>query len=375
MKTRNFLLSLLCIASLVFMSVACNGLDLDKDTNDTEVDDGPDGGNEEGEEGEEGDDIVPSLKAIFDAMPAGIYTCPNDDATGVIAKGTDGSGFEIADINDYFTYYPTPAKPKSALPGTIKAFDADKTAYSIVYSQAMLHEDYSATWKGVDWSDEMIYKLEARFNSRDEMFHNIGTLTVIAIAQKSGKMTKIDDAGDFTETYLKLADKYQTFSNKVSPDKMMPQTTVYSPSGWIHDLYPEEMETNNFVIPFTGSGKYVYFKVFRWMPTGPTIPPPYSCFVDFVDSVEVLIHDVSEEDARAYFKVLKEKAHATNVYHDSETNENGILSIVYDADGELDPEEIGHTVIYPSYTATYSKSAEGSTLTLKFVSDNSMTAV
>ena len=55
------------------MSVACNGLDLDKDTNDTEVDDGPDGGNEEGEEGEEGDDIVPSLKAIFDAMPAGIY--------------------------------------------------------------------------------------------------------------------------------------------------------------------------------------------------------------------------------------------------------------------------------------------------------------
>ena len=374
MKIKHYLMALMCLTGMSLVTAACG--DDDPIDNPMEDPDTPDDSTvdpkDDPTDDPSGGELAPYLK-IFNEMKPGIYTCMDGDQQGVFAKGTDGSGFYISDITDYNTFYPSMHITENALPNNFNGFDGDRTSYSFVYSQPMLHEGYTCEWAGLTWSDEMIYKLEAVYPSRSEMM-NQGEWLPIVIGYMSGTATKIDDAGDFQTTYMKLANRYQRFSHKIGPDKMMPQTTVLKPSGWLYDLYPNEMNTKKHIIPYTGGGDYMWMKVNRWMPTGPNVPQWYPCYVDFVEYVEAQLENVSEADARAYIQKVKDEAPVNNIVKDDKfdtANEDGTpYSIIhFEMNGERDEGELGHNYFYPGYEVIYMKEEGKSLLTIKFTTN------
>ena len=367
-------MALMCMAGLAIMTTACQE---DNPSEDPEENGGENtgensGGNSGNGQQDELTDYVAICLDIFNNIKPGIYTCMDGSTTGVVAKGTDGSGFLISDINDYTTYYPTIRITSNALPNGFSAFDGDRTAYTFVYSQPLLHEGCTATWQDLLWNEEMIYKLVDVYPNRNAMFNATGTMLSIAIM--SSTLTKIDDAGNFQETYMKLADRYQKFSHKIGPDKMMPQTTIHKPNGWCYDLYPDEMNTKKHVIPYTGKGDYDWMIVNRWMPTGTGTGNPYPCYVDFVEYIEVYLSNVTEEDARAYIKKVKDEGLIIHVAHDVEFTEPGedwdTFVIWFESDGEDTEEgELGHTYFWPGYEVVFTRNELGTSLTIKFTTN------
>ena len=380
MKIKHFLMMLLCTAGVTFMTASCEDLfPLDNEEDNTEENNGGDeGDNGNNQSGNEEEDKLLSLsKQMFDAIPAGIYTIQYDgeDQIGVIAKGTDGSGFGISDVNDYFCYYPTMHITENALPAHFHGFDADRTAYSFVYGQPMAHENHVAQWQGITWNSEMIYKLVDEYPTRDDMISKSGEMLAIGLAYKDANPKKIEDAGNFQETYLKLANRYQKFSHKVGPDKMMPQMTVWNPKQWRSDLYPDEMNQKKHIIPYTGGGSFEWMTVNRWMPTGSSLPRlNYPCYVDFVEYIEACYFNVSEADARAYIKKVKEEAPVKNIRHDDDTtgpdeNGNTIIMIHFQSDGSPETGDLGYTYCFPGYEVIYFKDSSMSSLTIKFTTN------
>ena len=376
MRIKHYLMGLACVASMVLLTTSCE--DLLSLVNPDEDDDTVENEDPQGEE--EGPDkpssYVLECLEIFNEMQPGIYTFRDGEYTAMVAKGTDGSAFHIPDVNDYFCYYPTQAIKENALPNGFTAFDSDRTHYKFVYGQPSLHKDCFASWQGVDWNSEMIYKLVDEYPTRNAMFagEGGGELVVIALAVGSNPQ-KIDDAGDFQETYMKLANRYQKFGNKIGPDKMMPQTTAWNPKGWRSDLYPDEMNINKHVIPYTGKGTYSWMTVNRWMPTGSSTRPPYPCYVDYVEYIEVYLENVPEEDARAYIELVKKEGLITNVVHNEdytdEVDGKVFQNIWFEANGkDLAEGELGHTYFYPGYEINYIHSGDDfKTLLIKFTTN------
>lgn len=368
-------MALMCMVGLAIMTTACQE---DNPNEDLEENGGENtgensGGNSGNGQQDELTDYVAICLDIFNNIKPGIYTCMDGSTTGVVAKGTDGSGFLISDINDYTTYYPTIRITSNALPNGFSAFDGDRTAYTFVYSQPLLHEGSTATWQGLIWNEEMIYKLVDVYPNRNAMFNATGTMLSIAIM--SSTLTKIDDAGNFQETYMKLADRYQKFSHKIGPDKMMPQMTVWNPKQWRSDLYPDEMNQKKHVIPYTGGGSFEWMTVNRWMPTGPSLPLlNYPCYVDYVEYIEACYFNVSEADARAYVKKVKEEAPVKNIRHDDDTtgpdeNGNTIIMFHFQSDGSPETGDLGYTYCFPGYEVIYFNEAGQSSLTIKFTTN------
>ena len=377
MRFKRFLMAVVCVASLTVFVTGCEDLLSLIDNGEGEEEQ-----TEEQPQGVEEDDefkpteYVKQLLVKFNDMTPGIFTYRDGEYTVLIAKGTDGSAFFIPDVTDYFCYYPTTAIKENALPSGFEAFDGDRTHYSFVYGQPMLHNDTYAEWQGLDWTNEMIYKLVDEYPSRDALFaaKGAGTLVVVAGVNAS-ELNKIDDAGNFQETYMKIANRYQTFSHKIGPDKMMPQTTVWKPKGWCFDLYPDEMNTKKHVIQYTGRGDYYYMTVNRWMPTGPNTGVPYPCYVNFVEYIEVYLQNVPEEDARAYIEKVKAEGLITRTQHEEEFTEDvdgkTYQNIWYQADGEnLGEAELGHTYFYPGYEVIYMRNGEDfKSLIIKFTTN------
>ena len=378
MRFKRFLMAVVCVASLAVFVTGCEDLLSLIDNGEGEDEEYVD---QEGEyptdkPSDDPNDLISVLWKKFEEFKTGIYTYQDNGHTVVVAKGTDNSAFVITDATDYFCYYPTQAIRTNALPSGFSGFDADRTHYKFVYGQPMLHADTYAVWQGVEWTNEMIYKLVDQYPNRRAMFEGegAGTLAVVT-THPSSDFTKIDDAGTFEETYIKIINRYQAFSNKVGVDKLMPQTTVWWPKSWCTDLYPDEMNAKKHVIPYTGKGDIYWMKVNRWMPTGSSVPNPYPCYVDYVEYIEVYYENVSEEDARAYIAKLKKEGLITRIHHDEdfsdEVDGKAYQNIWFEADGQdLGAEELGHTYFYPGYEVSYIHSGEEfRTLLIKFTTN------
>lgn len=374
MKIKHFLMALTSVACLTVFSACEDLLSLvDNGEEGEEQTEDPQGG-EEGED--QPSDYIKQCIEKFNDMAPGIFTYRDEDHTALVAKGTDGSAFFIPDVNDYMCFYPTQSIKENPFPNAFEAIDSDKTHYKFVYGQPMHHANNHCQWQGEEWDGEMIYKLEDRYPSRTAMFADKGGATVMLVATAPEDKKKIDDAGNFMETYRKIAGRYQTFSHMIGPDKMMPQTTVWRPGQWLKDLYPDEMNTKKHVIPYTGKGDYYWFTVNRWMPTGPYVSDPYpSCFVDFVEYIEVYIENVSEADAKAYIEKVKSEGLITNIVHDeafTETVDGKVYSnIWFEGNGQnIGEGELGHTYFYPGYEVVYMQNGEDfKTLTIKFTTN------
>ena len=174
------------------------------------------------------------------------------------------------------------------------------------------------------------------------------------ICKKTCVCQKKEDAGNFEETYIKIAKRVQVCGPIVPPSKMVQQYQEHGFGKWRDDLYPADMEAKKYVFRYTGSGTVSSFEVdhvFEWGasandPRVVWLPAP--CQTDDVAYVIVEIDNVSEADAKAFIDKVRAEGVYSRILGDSSVD--GIMG--FEADS-WDTEFTGDGLVYPEYEIMY----------------------
>lgn len=270
MKTSNFLTALLCLAMLA-LAPACNtnppeqGTEPGENTETPGNNNGNNGNNNENPYSNTDDSELTNWQKCLKHVAPGIYQgLPDQIYFGmemdyekqILAVCADGSAFVIDDITDgdviapftafdgNLTFHEISAKNDSKL-GLI--YD-DKVT---VYSKEKLESFGNAA---ASWIDAQL-KIFAGFFGFDDYLYK-GTLI-----EKYFK--KIDEAPDFNTTYEKIFNLAKKQGGFVAMNDLFhPVYTIYN-DGWHSELYPEDMNTKRWVVPYDGTGKIERFCVKR----------------------------------------------------------------------------------------------------------------
>ena len=251
-----------------------------------------------------------------------------------------------------------------------------------VYSKDQL-ESFGNT---AGWVDAQL-KLFAGFFGFDDYFYK-GTMI-----EKYFK--KIDEATDFNSTYEKIFNLARKQGGFVAIDDLFhPVYTIYN-DGWHSELYPEDMNTKRWVVPYDGTGKIERFCVKRqrgWEGGGKRFIFYGPCNWENVTYVECdvvceyagakywfdKITAMSDRYNKVYepntlcvdgeYDLLGDGSYMVNIttagyqyYSEPESDGNG-HRYGYDANGARvqftsDEEDFGSGYVYPEYKMDWTKSA------------------
>ena len=291
----------------------------------------------------------------LERLEPGIYL---RDKSQLFAKSTDGGMFYINNVNWMMT-----AGTKECIPQDWRGFDGKNTTYQFTVK---VHNDIDNNWMTHTYKDTVFYKNvsvwdDARLTQcykeakLSEAFNTIGTVE------------KIDDAGDFDETYVTIAKRYQRNASIVPPSKQLLCYTEYGCKYWLSDYYPDDMDAKRYVIPYKGSGQIDKMSISRIFDWGATIDDPHvawlpGCLIDDVSDINVEIINVSSEDAAAYIKYIRENGIYTNLVKDGPTEFEANSNNYYDENVHGPAPEGLKQYVYPSYIVSYS----GGVLKIKF---------
>lgn len=293
--------------------------------------------------GGNGDDIT-DWRAHYAKAEPGIYMNGNT----LLAKGTDGSIFYIDDVTSLQT--PGAAGGKPCIPNNWHAYDGKSSTY---FFWMDYYNDNDGNWMTFTYEDTVFYSVEDKWAP---------SLLEDAIDTDGGRINfmffkdyqKVEDAGTFEETYIKIAKRVQAFGPIVPPSKMVQQYQEHGFGKWRDDLYPADMEAKQYVFRYTGSGTISAFevdRVFGWgasasNPKVTWLPAP--CQTDDVAYVIIEIENVSEEDARAFIDKVRTQGVYSRILTDSEVE--GIMG--FEADS-WDTDFTGDGLVYPEYEILY----------------------
>ena len=236
----------------------------------------------------------------YESAEPGIYV---NSERELVAKGTDGSVFIVPDTADFSDVVAPGVKP--FYPTGFKAWDGQMSIYEFTMD---CYNDNDGNWLTASYQDTV-------GTVRVGEYASSGILTSIDLVKTEFTLpfasfddyTKIAEAGDFVTTYKAIATMLQKAGPIVAPADMVQKYTKYA-CQWLSDRYPAAMEQAKYVIPYTGSGNIQYMRVDREFEGGKT-PDGYvwlyPCDVDDVVEIEVLIENVSKEDADAYIQKVK----------------------------------------------------------------------
>ena len=282
-------------------------------------------------------------KANYEKADPGIYMNENE----LLAKGTDGSVFHIADVTEY--QQPLEDAPE-AIPAHWVGWDGKNSTYSF---ELHYYNDNDGNWMTHTYQDTVLYCMEEKWD--DAHLQD-------AVDAYGGRMAfmyfhsfkKIADAEDFDQTFVEIAKRYQKCGPIVKPSNMIQHYTEHYYNRWLSDFYPAAMESAGYVFKYTGSGTITQMSVKRIFQWGAQKEHwtwhPY-CAIDDVAYVTAEIANVSEADATAFVEKVKNEGHYTRVI----PNEFGLIGFSGDSYNYYDPEVHGPAPdglegwVYPSY--------------------------
>ncbi|MBR1809493.1 MAG: hypothetical protein IJ776_08935 [Paludibacteraceae bacterium] len=268
---RKLSIALLCISMLAFVP-ACNPVEPEQQgTEQGENGNGNSNGNEngngnqnnQGNEGNTNEDegltnwqkcLKHVAPGIYQGLPDQIYFgMEMDYQNEILAICADGSAFVIEDLTEGDVIAP------------ITAYDGNLTFHEITAQndskRGLIYDDVVTVYSKdklvsfgntAGWIDAQL-TLFAGFFGFDDYFYQ-------------GKMIetyfkKIDEATDFNSTYEKIFNLAKKQGSFVAlNDLFHPTYTIYN-DGWHSELYPEDMNTKRWVVPYDGTGKIERFCV------------------------------------------------------------------------------------------------------------------
>ena len=286
-------------------------------------------------------------KANYEKAEPGIYMNGNE----LLAKGTDGSIFNIADVTEY--QQPLEDAPE-AIPAHWIGWDGKHSTYSF---ELHYYNDNDGNWMTHTYQDTVLYCMENKWDDahlQDMVDAEGGRIAFMSFHS----FKKIAEAGDFDQTFVEIAKRYQKCGPIVKPSNMIRHYTEHYYNRWLSDLYPAAMEDAGYVFKYTGSGtinKMSVKRIFQWgAQQEHWVWHPW-CEIDDVAYVTVEIANVSEADAAAFVEKVKNGGHYTRVI----PNEYGLISFSADSYNYYDPDVHGPAPdglkgwVYPSYEVYY----------------------
>ncbi len=399
MRTSKLLLTLMCLAMLALVP-ACTPNPPEEGTNTGNNTETP-GENNQDNQGNQNntDDDDKDLSnwqkvlkhvepGIYQGLPDQIYFgMKMDYENEILAVCADGSAFVIEDLTEGDVIAPITAFDGNLTFHQITAEDDKKLGLLYndvvnVYSKDQL-ESFGNT---AGWVDAQL-KLFAGFFGFDDYFYK-GTMI-----EKYFK--KIDEATDFNSTYEKIFNLARKQGGFVAIDDLFhPVYTIYN-DGWHSELYPEDMNTKRWVVPYDGTGKIERFCVKRqrgWEGGGKRFIFYGPCNWENVTYVECdvvceyagakywfdKITAMSDRYNKVYepntlcvdgeYDLLGDGSYMVNIttagyqyYSEPESDGNG-HRYGYDANGARvqftsDEEDFGSGYVYPEYKMDWTKSA------------------
>ena len=294
-------------------------------------------------------DDVRDYKERYKKTEPGIYMNGNT----LLAKGTDGSLFYIPDVTSY--QQPLEVAPE-AIPAQWVGWDGKS---SLFHFELHYYNDNDGNWMTHTYQDTILYCMEDKWG---------GEFKDDAIAGESGIMQfmffkdfqKVADAGDFEETFVEIAKRYQKCGPIMKPSEMIRHYTEHYLGNWLSDWYPADMEATGYVFKYTGSGTIIEMgvqRIFQWgEPRDHWNWIPWSV-TDDVTAVTVTINNVSEADATAFINKVKAEGHYTRVT--SDVANEVIIGFAADSYNYYDDDVHGPAPeglngwVYPSYEVSY----------------------
>ena len=275
----------------------------------------------------------------------GIYMNGND----LLAKGTDGSIFHIDDVTSM--QIPGAAGGKECIPNNWHAYDGKMSTY---FFWMDYYNDNDGNWQTYTYQDTVFYKNQTEWSSKEDALRN-GGITYFMFFKD---YKKVDEAGDFEQTYINIAKRVQVRGPIVPPSKMVLQYKKYN-CQWLSDFYPADMEAKGYVFKYTGAGSIFTMEVDRVFEWGASVNNPKvawlpKCDIDDVAYVIVDIRNAKAEEVKAYIAKIKAEGHYTRIVGDIEAD--GIISFEADSWDWEAPEgsEIAGYV-YPTYTIFFTE--------------------
>ena len=286
-------------------------------------------------------------KANYEKAEPGIYMNGNE----LLAKGTDGCIFHILDVTEY--QQPLEVAPE-AIPAHWIGWDGKSSTYSF---ELHYYNDNDGNWMTHTYQDTVLYCMEAKWadaSLQDMVDIYGGRMAFMGFHS----FTKIADAGDFDQTFVEIAKRYQKVGPIVKPSDMIRHYTEHYMNRWLSDWYPADMEAAGYVFKYTGGGTIIEMGVQRifqwgvkrdhwnWIPWSET---------DNVTGIKVVLNNVPEADAVAYINKVKAEGHYTRVIPD----EFGLIGFSADSYNYYDDDVHGPApeglegFVYPSYEISY----------------------
>ncbi len=280
------------------------------------------------------EDVTDYEKAYKDAAP-GIYMRGNE----LLAKGTDGSVFTIADV----TVFPTleAVTNDKFLPADFNAWDGKLNKYNFSIE---LYNDNDGNWQTYTYEDTISIAVQTKYTEASiKTFSEPLKTQFLSLKQYQ----KVADGADFENMYVAIAKRVQQNGPVVKPSQMVLQYEEYYPQAWLCEYYPQEMEAAGYACKYTGSGTIVTMRVDRIFEWGNSVNDPKilwcpKCNVDDVANIKVTIENVSEADAKAYIAKVKENG---KYAHITENEAEGV--IVFGGDNEPENIDAYNGAVYP----------------------------
>ena len=268
---KRISIALLCISMLAFVP-ACTPFEDTPDTPEEQNSNGNGNGNENGNGNGNGnqtntddDKDLTNWQKVLKHVEPGIYQgLPDQIYFGmemnyekeILAVCADGSAFYIGDLTKGDVIAPFTAYDGNLTFHEISAKNDSKRGLIYddivtVYSKEQLESFNNAVASYI----ENQLKVFAGYFGFDDYFYK-GTMI-------DTYFKKIDEATDFNSTYEKIFNLAKKQGNFVPiNDLFHPIYTIYN-DGWHSELYPEDMNTKRWVVPYDGTGKIERFCVKR----------------------------------------------------------------------------------------------------------------
>lgn len=282
----------------------------------------------------------------YESAEPGIYV---NSERKLVAKGTDGSVFMIDDTSQFLSTLAMYCEP--FYPAGFQAWDGKSSIYSFSMDY---YNDNDGNAFTSHYEDTIGTVVVAEYPASGLYSIDAVKLEFTMPFMSFDDYNKIAEAGDFETTYKTIAKMLQKAGPIVVPADMIQKYTKFD-CQWLSDRYPAAMEQAKYVIPYTGSGNIKYMRVDREFEGGKTSNGYvwlYPCDVDDVVEIEVVIENVSKEDAAAYIQKVKTEG----VY--SQFNENNDIFTAnsdnyYDEDVHGPAPEGTKGFVFPTYSVLY----------------------
>lgn len=282
------------------------------------------------------------VEGQFFLLEEGIYI--NYEYHILYAKGTDGSIFEIPDIEKYME---VGDEIRYILPEQFKAWDGKQSEYS--FDSYISPQPFSAEY------DTVSVVTQEKYCQPSEAEELKGRWQYKMLRLEEYGYQKVAEGADFENMYVAIAEMVQKGGRIVKPSEMVQQYYEQHGDHWLRERYPADMETQKYVFEYTGRGTLSSMGVARLFNWGqglddPTVLWLYPCKTDDVNTVGALFEDVPEEDAKAFIAKVKAEGKYSNA-SDVNNSEFRFSASSYDTERPYGV----NTIVYPHYEIIYFK--------------------